>query len=152
MGRTLSTANFCDVQAERVNKKREVSYFRQRRRRFGPSMNLVFKKLQGRFGPDLFVRRKRPLCEARGHKEGQCNSLTQRGCLRKKPARYTKTQADTGLGPVPSGNSFVFKKAKAISAGPVLKVIKKKKEANRLDLCFLLTGSPCNSVQIRCKF
>ena len=54
-----------------------------------------------------------------GHKEGRCNSLTQRGRLQKEPARYTKMQAGTGLGPVPSGNFFVFKKAKAISTGPV---------------------------------
>ena len=55
----------------------------------------------------------------RGHKEGRCNSLTQRGRLQKEPARYTKMQAGTGLGPVPSRNFFVFKKAKAISTGPV---------------------------------
>ena len=78
---------------------------------------ITLRNLAGDFGPDLFCYEEKTGFR-RGHKEDRCNSLTQRACLKKKPARYMKTQADTGLGPVPYGNSFVFKKAKAISTGP----------------------------------
>ena len=79
---------------------------------------LFLRNYKGDFGPDLFWKEEKTALR-RGHKEGRCNSLTQRACLQKEPARYMKTQADTGLGPVPCGNSFVFKKAKAISTGPI---------------------------------
>ena len=57
-----------------------------------------------------------------------------------------KTQADTGLGSVPSGNSFVFLKEGEGHFNRACKWIsRKKKEANRLGLCFLLTGSACRT-------
>ena len=82
-----------------------------------PLWTLCLRNYKGDFGPDL-SRNEKKIALRRGHKEGRCNSLTDRACLQKEPARYMKTQADTGLGPVPCGNSFVFKKAKAISTGP----------------------------------
>jgi hypothetical protein len=83
-----------------------------------PLWTLFLRNYKGDFGLDLFYDEEKTGFR-RVHKEGRCNSLTQRGCIQKEPARYMKTQAGTGLGSVPSGNSFVFKKTKAISTGPV---------------------------------
>ena len=83
-----------------------------------PLWTLFLRNYKGDFGLDLFYDEEKTGFR-KVHKEGRCNSLTQRGYIEKEPAQYMKTQADTGLGSVPSGNFFVFNKAKAISTGPV---------------------------------
>ena len=72
-----------------------------------PLWTLFLRKYKGDFGPDLFRDGKKTALR-RGHKEGRCNSLTQRGCLQKEPVWHMEMQADTGLGDVPNAKIPLF--------------------------------------------
>ena len=74
---------------------------------------LFLRKYKGDFGPVLF-RDGQTTALRRGHKEGRCNSLTQRGCLQKEPVIQMEMQADTGLGDVPNAKIPLFLKLETL--------------------------------------